>query len=145
MSVMEASFIIPEKNKAGALEAIKKLCEQEQEIGGGGCSTIGTDGSRGWKKHFSWVDSSVLLKAETLYEAMEEWGWIIEEDDYGEVHDIYFEREKIGDEEYLFNAIAPFVEDGSYIQMHGEDDYIWRWVFINGECHDVGGRVVFDE
>ena len=31
----------------------------------------------------------------------------------------------------MFNCIATFVEDGSYIEMVGEDGDLWRWVFTN--------------
>jgi len=43
-----------------------------------------------------------------------------------------FLGEKIGDEEVLWRAIAPFVVSGGRIDMYGEDDNRWRYVFQDG-------------
>jgi len=50
------------------------------------------------------------------------------------ITDILFEGEKIGNESSFFKAIAPFVKEGSFIEMVGEDGEKWRWVFENGQC-----------
>lgn len=42
---------------------------------------------------------------------------------------------KIGDEEKLFAAIAPVVMDGSFIDVRGEDDSEWRWMWENGKFY----------
>ena len=142
MSVMETGFTMSAMNKAGALAAIKKLCEHEKEIGSGGS---GSGDVR--TKHFAWVNSSDVERADSLSDALRAWGWITEEDNFGDVFDIYLDdgHTKIGDEEYLWDAIAPYVDNGSYIQMQGDDGAIWRWSFKDGKCHDIGGRVMFDE
>ena len=61
-----------------------------------------------------------------------------------EMNSIYFEGEKYGDDDLIFNAIAPYVEDGSYIQMNGEDGAIWRWVFENGKCVEKQATITFN-
>jgi hypothetical protein len=58
---------------------------------------------------------------------------------------IHFEGEKIGQEDLLFEAIAPWVRDGSYIEMSGEDDAMWRWFFHAGECHEVTPTIIWEE
>ena len=35
----------------------------------------------------------------------------------------------------LFEAIAPFVEPGSYVTMLGEDQLLWQWFFDNGQIY----------
>ena len=51
----------------------------------------------------------------------------------GSVIDLKFIAEKkyCGEEEDL-KAIAPFVKDGSWIEMQDEDDVKFRWIFDNG-------------
>jgi hypothetical protein len=44
------------------------------------------------------------------------------------------DAEKVGDEPKLYAAIAPFVERGSFIVMHGEDHSTWRHLFKDGQC-----------
>ena len=49
--------------------------------------------------------------------------WIINE----------FNGEKLGDDEYIFNLIAPYCEDG-YLQYLGEDGERWRYVITDRKC-----------
>lgn len=44
---------------------------------------------------------------------------------------------KQGDEAGWMERIAPYVDSGSYIQVHGEDGDLWRWVFKDGKFHEV--------
>ncbi|PSR31229.1 MAG: hypothetical protein C7B46_17060 [Sulfobacillus benefaciens] len=47
----------------------------------------------------------------------------------GDLTPIDFAAEKPGDEAILFQALAPFVDAGSFVAMQGEDGDLWRWVF----------------
>lgn len=128
----EAQFNILPSNFAPALAAIKALAGQE---------TI-SDGSG---RHFPWVETKDFLKAETLSQAMDAWRWNLRiNEETGEVEDLWFEGEKLGDDEILFNAIAPFVEKGSYIEMGGEDGEVWRWVFDGTKCKEVAAVMAFE-
>lgn len=50
--------------------------------------------------------------------------------DYIELH-----YEKYRDTEFeMFQVLAPFVEEGSFIQFVGEDCSVWRYAFKNGKC-----------
>lgn len=52
----------------------------------------------------------------------------------GGVNCIFLEHDKFcHDDEVLFEVIAPFVKEGSYIQFAGEDGLIWRYSFKNGK------------
>lgn len=64
--------------------------------------------------------------------------------DYILIHGISFEGEnQDGTEHEMFNAIAPFVEPGSYIEMQGEDGAIWRWVFQDDTCIEKAAEIGF--
>ena len=62
-------------------------------------------------------------------------------DDDGNITDIEFLGEKLGDELTAFEKIAPYVRSGSFLKMHGEDDERWRWVFKDGKCREVQATV----
>jgi len=123
MEQRDTNFAIKAENKEKALEAIINLAGEE---------TI-DDGN---EKHFSWVDTKGFVNATTLEEAMDEWRWEIQKDDKGNVNDICFTGEKLGDDEIVFDAIAPYVEKGSTIEMMGEDGVLWRWLFDGKKCRE---------
>jgi len=132
MEQQDSNFTIKPSNVAGALASIKALAGKE---------TI-TDSSG---RHYSWVSTKDFVKAETLSEAMNAWRWHVTcDEETGEVENILFEGEKIGDEDALFGAIAPFVEPDSYIEMQGEDGTLWRWVFDGKTCTEKTATISWD-
>ena len=107
------------------------------------------------KKHFSdmllaiqriksgaWTNGT--LNCITVEDALKEWRWYPEFDGRGNISYIQFQGEKSGDEDKLFDAIAPYVDSGSFIQMHGEDGCIWRWVFDGKTYDNVGANIDFE-
>lgn len=128
---VRAKFFITKDQKDAALEAIRKLA---------GGETI-KDASG---KHYSWVRTENFVRAESLKEALEMWRWGITLDPNRNVVGISFGGEKAGDDKILFDAIAPFVQDESYIEMSGEDGERWRWLFTGGKCIQQKGRVVYE-
>jgi hypothetical protein len=135
MSQTDSHFVMTKRNAKDALKAIKALAGRE---------TI-HDGPNQSCAHFSWVDTEDFLNTNSFATAMRAWRWDVDEDDAGNILGIHFEGEKIGDENLLFEAIAPFVNSGCFIEMCGEDDYHWRWKFDNGGVREVPGHVVFEE
>jgi hypothetical protein len=138
MNLKESYFHINKENKEKALEAIKKLIEHVDKLGGG---FVSNNGIR--TNHYAWVDMN-FVNAETLTEAMKCWRWSLENEE-GNIVNIQFEGEKLGDDEILFEAIAPFVEKGSYIEMRGEDGTHWRWIFDGEHCKEKTGRLSWDD
>lgn len=126
----DVRFRIPADRKAGALAAIKALRGKEtcRDSYGG---------------HFAWVDTSDFRDASTLEAMLDAWGWKVTADENGNLVHITFEREKAGDEDLLWGAIAPFVAAGSYITMQGEGGESWRWWFDGKQCLNQPGRVTF--
>jgi len=127
IELMESSFMILKENQDAALTAIKALAGKETIKDSSGM-------------HFSWVNTENFLKAKTIHDALKEWHWETQVNQKGDIFDLYFTGEKLGDDNVLFDAIAPYVEDG-YIQMKGEDDYVWRWIFKGGQMRELPGTV----
>ena len=94
---------------------------------------------------YSWVSISEVKKTQSLDQAMYEWRYQLGYDDGGNVIGIDFCGEKLGDEALMFKAIAPFVKDGSFIEMHGEDGAMWRWKFVNGTMKEISAKIVWDD
>lgn len=134
--VTETDFHMNAADKEPALQAIKALA---------GKGTL-TDWPSG-RRRYSWVDDEDYVNAPTFELAMQAWGWPVETDEAGNVIDINFEDgdNKLGDEDVLWAAIAPFVADGSYIQMIGEDGEIWRWLFTNGAARNVKPLISWEQ
>jgi hypothetical protein len=63
-------------------------------------------------------------------------------DDDGNIIGVNFIGKKLaGDERNMFRSIAPYIQSGSFIEMHGEDGAIWRWIFENGKVKEVKANV----
>lgn len=93
---------------------------------------------------YPWVDTGAVRLSKTLEEALSHWGWEIDSDKDGSLIDFYFTKsQKSGGELVLFSTIAPWVKDGSYIMVFGEDDEIWRWYFKDGACKEQKASLVF--
>lgn len=74
----------------------------------------------------SWVDAGPY---DSFEYAMGEWRYDVS---YHR-NEVCFEGEKLGDDETLWSCLAPWIIDGSYIECHGEDGAVWRWVFQDGK------------
>jgi hypothetical protein len=140
MNQRGGKFSIPIDKKDAALAAIKALADKPEQMSGGSYQ-----GGKEVAKWYSWVNTEEFVEAETLKEAFSAWRWELEESEEGEIVNLYFNGEKLGDDLLFLEAIAPFVEEGSYIHMEGEDGYYWRWLFKNGRVYEQSGTVVFDE
>jgi hypothetical protein len=150
MYIEDQEFLIRGKNKAGALAAIKGLDPNGTDSSSARLQGGRWDGEKQAKveRWFSWVDTKEYQDAETLEDALRAWRW--PSDPQGvepteDVDHIAFDGEKIGNEEVLFDAIAPFVESGSFIEMHGEDGCQWRWLFRNGKCYEIYPELTWPE
>lgn len=96
--------------------------------------------------HYSWINTEDVLNATTFEEAMSEARWDAEINPLnGDIIDIYFNGEKLGDEEIILSAIAPYVENGSYIIIQGEEYERWKWKFVDGKLEEISGHYVFDD
>ena len=66
-------------------------------------------------------------------------------DDDGNITGIEHIGHNLGDDFEIFQSIAPFVAEGSFLDMSGEDGERWKWVFKGGNCHELKARLVWDD
>lgn len=119
---MNDFFVIKKENISSALNALQKRAKQTA---------------------FDWVDSREVLNAPSFEDAMSECRWDIYYDSNGDVYGIAFNGEKLGSDFDIFETIAPYVEDGSFISMIGEDRYMFRWYFNNGKLIEEEGFITW--
>ena len=77
-------------------------------------------------------------------EVMAECGWEVYINEKGDYDAIIFINEKASNDIVILNAIAPYVEPNSYIQMQGEDGEIWRWVFEDGKVKEIYPTILWN-
>lgn len=93
-------------------------------------------------KWYAWTSTKALLNAETLEEYLGEFleSAALDEDT------LYFEyNSKMGNEDVLFEALAPFIVAGSHIDWQGEDGSLWRYKFDGTTMKAVDGFVYYSE
>lgn len=127
IKMTDSNFSIKSENFAKALEALKGAFKEEN-------MTI-SDASG---KHFSWVSTKRVLDCDTLEKALEEIRYLSVYDENGDICNLVFTGQKYGDEDVFFNALAPYVEAGSYLCFEGEDGDIWTWAFSGGKVAYLG-------
>lgn len=128
MKQVNSNFLILNKNKNLAQEAIKNVAS---------CAVLA-------EKNYMWVDNNEVSKSKTLEEAFDAWNWkIFIDNDSGDVFGISFLSEKLGDEEKLFETIAPYVEKDSFIEMTGEEGDRWRWFFDGKNCKEMYAEIIW--
>lgn len=144
ISLINSDFFIAVDDKEAALNAMYDmwLPEKNAKMSGGSFGG-GTE-----VKWYSWMNNSAEdfrnRNIESLEKALGEWGYYPETDEAGNITDLYFDGGKMGDEDQMFEAIAPFVRQGSYLDFRGEEDAVWRWEFTGQSMIEKSGRVVFD-
>ncbi len=138
----EAKFHVRADRKEAALDALRAMWLDPDSTMGGG---VYQHGKRS-QAFFSWMNASSLAEGTcaTFEQGMDDWRYPVTNDPEGNVVDISFEGEKIGDEDQMFRAIAPFVTAGSYVAMLGEDGARWRFVFDGSTVEQQQARVVWD-
>ena len=135
-------FSIPQNRQQEALAAVRALFQPDA------IDLLARGSTANWwgfTYHYSWVDTAAALSCATLPAMLAEWGWGCSLNDAGDILGIDFESERLGQEDILFAALAPFVTAGSFIQMLSEDGEQWRWVFDGEAMREVRAVVTFPE
>lgn len=138
MTQIDSSFFIPKENKKEALDTLKKMDPEKNGSGGSWSSGKAL-------KHYAWTSNDALEKTKTLEQHLDEWRWSPELDDEENIIGLQFEGEKLGDDFLMFQVLAPFVEEGSFIEMQGEDGWFWLWKFKNGACVELTGEIKYPD
>lgn len=155
----DTDFHIRKENFAKGYELLCRLNERDDLKSGrlfGGPPTPKPEGSRSVSddpnRWFRWMNWNYDETCRNLDEILNQLGFhVVHEntglnaiDDPGDIIDLGMENWK-GDEEVFLNALAPVVEDGSYLTFRGENGDHWRYVFRDGRMDTLQGRIVFDE
>ena len=144
ISQINGKFFMEAKNKPAALEAMFEMWNPRNNDKMHG----GSWGPNGTVKYYSWMNLSAddwrNRNIKTLEEGLEAWEFDVDTDDQGNIISLWFDGEKAGDEDFMIEAIAPYVEAGSYLDFRGEDDAHWRWEFDGKTVTNQVGRVSFD-
>ena len=133
MTLTKVDFFIPVERCQDCLKAIKALDPRK-----------GTGGSSAEDKWFAWINTKEYKDAQTLQDALSAWHWRTDTDNDGNIVNLHFDGEIFEDEQFLFDAIAPFVKEGSYIQIQEGDRTNWRWIFIKRECIIEQGTLAWE-
>lgn len=122
ISLRDSSFEIKKSKMSGTAKAIRALANGRK---------------------YSWVEPG-FSKLRSIEELFYAWGFDCERTRDGVIDCIGWEGEKSGDEEVLFAAIAPFVTKGSFLEWHGEDGKMWRFVFDGKTMKIVEAKIVWE-
>lgn len=114
----------------------KAMCElnDHNELKHGGC--FGSENNEKSKhpkwdenKWFSWLEWNYPETCSNFIELLQEIGFEnLKYDEEGNLIGFYYSN-KTGQENLFFNAIAPYITKGSYINWRGEDGELWQWYF----------------
>ena len=144
---LQSSFTLRRHHFDAALAAVKRLHDDISPglLGGKRTPYIADRGG---------VSGKRVVASETLEDALREWGWLAlmyeppgmpdEEPGCRDIVELEFVGTKLGWEDALFAALAPFADEGSFVSVSGEDGRIWRWVVVGGQCFRQDGRLVYD-
>lgn len=135
----EAIFEVKKEHFDAAYKALCALNDRDDLKSGGSYGGDGID-SRSSRpagmdyhpaKWFSWMPADYPAEMKSVKEILEGLGFEVVVDDNGNIANLYYDS-KIGNEDHFFEALAPYVTDGSYICWRGEDGREWRWLFNEG-------------
>ena len=116
---MGASFQIKKDRQPFALAALRAMNEKKE---------LFLDGD-----HITSLEDALSSCGYDVEVADEAFSWPSGSVDLGDIHHIQFNAQKYRDDEFVFAALAPYVEDGSYIEFRGEDGAMWRFQFKEGK------------
>ena len=77
----------------------------------------------------------------SIEDALDYYGYVAKNDGEDNIIGLEHNVEKLSDEEKLFDIIAPYVRSGCFIEMVGEDNSMWRWVFTDGTMKEITPKI----
>lgn len=137
---VDGDFFIEEKNIVDVVVAIHRLASADSSY----MSGQGYDNNGNLTPCYSWVNST-YMNTTNIKDIFNYWRWNIHFDESGNIDGISFDAEKLGDDEILMEAIAPFVKQHSFIEMRGEDGAMWRWLFKNKQMKTIYPKIIWGE
>lgn len=141
INITNSHFVIKSENFDAAYKAVCELNNHNELKGGGRYPSENIDGPHPgiW---FSWMDWNYPETCPDLKSVLTQVGFEVHLEN-GDISYLHFDK-KMGDEAHFMNALAPYVESGSYIEWVGEDHNLWRWEFNDGKMFEKVGKVVYE-
>lgn len=127
ITLADADFAVPETDEV--LTVLKDANWKYHDWKRGGTYSGGRQTSR-W---FSWMPADYDKTVTSVKEVFELLGFDTDAHD-GLVRLMAYDS-KIGQEELFLAIVAPFVEDGSFLEWRGEDGSMWRHEVIEGKLN----------
>lgn len=124
ITLADAGFAVPETDEV--LTVLKDANWKYHDWKRGGTYSGGVQTSR-W---FSWMPADYDKTVTSVKDVFELLGFDTDAHD-GLVRLMAYDS-KIGQEELFLAIVAPFVEEGSFLEWRGEDGSMWRHEVING-------------
>lgn len=156
VDIDEVEFFISKDNFEEAYKKCVALNDRDDlKSGGGGAFTLpngekmkyGDPRPEGMNYHpmkwFSWMEANYPENLKTLTEILSSLGFDVSCDSVGNIDGLSYNN-KIGDESYFLESIAPFVRDGSYINWRGEDGEMWRNEFHDGKMILKQAKIIWE-
>lgn len=138
VNIVESNCAIKQENHDRAYKAVCELNRYDSNKRGGQCGgnipvkpSDSKSVSNSPHKWFSWMDWNYDETCPNLIKVLEMLGF--ETYETKDAIKITYYDGKSGQEDIFLNALAPYIEDGSYIRWKGEDDYMWSNIFEDGK------------
>ncbi|ALY10853.1 hypothetical protein WILDE_70 [Arthrobacter phage Wilde] len=144
------NLTIPADKLDDAVKALKEL-NQRDDLKTGGASGPITDGDGkviGYGRidiWFAWMDPQYDQKLHTVPDIMDAVGFKESEIQPDGTFELGWYDNKTGAEEHFLRALAPFVDEGSYVAFEGEDGTHWRYFFEDGEMRNQTGSITYSD
>jgi len=94
----------------------------------------------------SMTDNDFFVKAEDVDKvsaALSENMFDMGKNEAGDIVSLDFTGQKLREQTKMFEQIAPFVKENSFVEMRGEEGAMWRWVFIDGKCMEINAIITW--
>lgn len=100
---------------------------------------------------FAWVSTGNVInflesdddEKRKLKSALREFRYSFEDENDDLLFDCFL-GSKWGDDEFLWEALAPAVDNGCTIEYHGEDGHKWRFLFKDGKAKEQNAVITWE-
>ena len=138
VNIKSVDWLLPVVHEDAALQALKELNSSSNDHLKRGGSFSGGKRTEVW---FSWMPKDYDKTVTTVYEVLDMLGFETEVLPEGTRIRAY--DSKTGQEDLFLDAIAEFVEPGSFIEWRGEDGAFWRNDFDGKTMRTLEGSVTY--
>lgn len=90
------------------------------------------------------INKDRAISVDSLDDFASGFNWIFYYDK-NDITGINFEGEMLGEDKEMFEALVPFIEIGSFVELHGDDGCIWRWYFDGRTVTEKYCELDFDD